>query len=355
MGGAVTYANRVAEGLDLYRVSCPIGVVLIIFEARPDAAVQIAALAMKSGNALLLKGGKEAQRSNAALVAAMASALCEVGLPEACIQGVDTRTEVAELLKLDSYIDLVIPRGSNALVRSIKDASRIPVLGHADGICSVYVDEHADVEKGVKICVDSKTQYSAACNAMETLLVHDKIKDVFLPRLVEGLSAHEGTQFRADSACAPLLPADRTKAATEGDFDEEFLCLTMAVRAVPSVDAAIEHINQHGSHHTDTIVTEDRSVAEAFLRRVDSSGVFHNASTRFADGFRFGFGAEVGISTNRVHARGPVGLEGLVIYKYRLYGDGHTVGEFSGTDPKRQYIHERLTGVSRVEDIASGV
>merc|ERR1740121_1612145 len=234
------------------------------------------------------------------------------------------------------------------------DASRIPVLGHADGICSVYVDEHADVQKAVNICVDSKTQYSAACNAMETLLVHDKVKDDFLPRLGKVLTGHKGVQFRADPACALLLPADITKAATDADFDEEFLCLTMAVRVVPSVDAAIEHINQHGSRHTDTIVTEDRAVAEAFLRRVDSAGVFHNASTRFADGFRFGFGAEVGISTNRVHARGPVGLEGLVIYKYRLYGDGHTVAEFGGSEPKRRFAHERLQGATCVDDIARG-
>lgn len=350
--GEVTYANRVSEGLDLYRVTCPIGVLLIIFEARPEAAVQIATLAIKSGNALMLKGGREAQRSNAALVGAMAAALNEVGLPDGCIQGVDTRTEVAELLKLDAYIDLVIPRGSNALVRSIKDASRIPVLGHADGICSVYVDEHADMEKAVKICVDSKTQYAAACNAMETLLVHEKVKDIFLPRLAEGLTGKDAS-FKADTDCAKLLPAGCTQEATEADFDEEFLCHTMAVRAVPSVDVAIEHINAHGSHHTDTIVTESKTVAEAFLRRVDSAGVFHNASTRFADGFRFGFGAEVGISTNRVHARGPVGLEGLVIYKYRLYGDGHTVGEFSGPEPKRRFLQQRLDGVSRIEDLGA--
>jgi len=349
--GEVTYANRMSEGLDLYRVTCPIGVLLIIFEARPDAAVQIAALAMKSGNALLLKGGKEAQRSNAALVAAMGAALKEVGLPEGCIQGVDTRTEVSELLKLDSYIDLVIPRGSNALVRSIKDASRIPVLGHADGVCSVYVDEHADLDKAVRICADSKTQYAAACNAMETLLVHEKVREAFLPRLADALRASEGVRFKADAACLPHLPASMAEAAVEADFDEEFLCHTMAVRAVPSASAAIEHINAHGSHHTDAIVTEDAGTAEEFLQRVDSAGAFHNASTRFADGFRYGFGAEVGISTNRVHARGPVGLEGLVIHKYRLYGSGHTVGDYSEPAPKRRFVHQRLDGVKRVDDI----
>jgi len=350
--GQVTYANRVSEGLDLYRVTCPIGVLLIIFESRPDAAVQIASLAMKSGNALLLKGGREAQRSNAALVIAMAAALQEAGLPEGCIQGVDTRTEVSELLKCDKDIDLVIPRGSNQLVRSIKDNTRIPVLGHADGICAVYVDEHADLDKAVKVCVDSKTQYCAACNAMETLLVHEKVAAEFLPRLGSALEGVDGVRFKADAATLPHLPSACSEAVVEADFDEEFLCHTMAVRAVPSADAAIDHINLHGSQHTDCVVTEDAGVAESFMRRVDSAGVYHNASTRFADGFRYGFGAEVGISTNRVHARGPVGLEGLVIHKYRLYGDGHTVAEFGGPEPKRSFAHERIQGATCVDDIA---
>lgn len=349
--GQVTYANKVSEGLDLYRVTCPIGVLLIIFESRPEAAVQIAGLAMKSGNALLLKGGKEAQRSNAALVTAMAAALQEVGLPEGCIQGVDTRTEISELLKCDKDIDLVIPRGSNELARSIKDATRIPALGHADGICAVYVDERADLEKAVKICVDSKTQYCAACNSMETLLVHEKVAAEFLPKLGEAMRSIEGVHFKADATTLPLLPAELSEAVTDADYDEEFLCHTMAVRAVPSVDAAIEHINCHGSQHTDAVVTEDSGVAADFMRRVDSAGVYHNASTRFADGFRYGFGAEVGISTNRVHARGPVGLEGLVIHKYRMYGDGHTVAEFGGSEPKRQFVHEKLQGVETTAGI----
>lgn len=349
--GDVSYANRVSDGLDLYRVSCPIGVLLVIFEARPDAAVQIASLAIKSGNALLLKGGKEAQRSNAELVKTMDKAIQSVGLPAGSIQSIDTRAEVADLLKLDQFIDLVIPRGSNELVRSIKDASRIPVLGHADGICAVYVDEGADLDKAVKVVVDSKTQYPAACNAMETLLVHDNLASAFLPRLGSALSAVEGVRFKADAACEPHLPPGQTEPAAEADFREEFLNLTMAVKAVPSVDAAIEHINAHGSGHTDVIVTEDKVAAESFLRRVDSAGVFHNASSRFADGFRFGFGAEVGISTNRIHARGPVGLEGLVIYKYRLYGDGHAVAEFSGEEASRRFSHERIHGVTRVREV----
>jgi len=283
----------------------------------------------------------------------MAAALAEVGLPEACIQGVHSRTAVADLLKLDQYIDLVIPRGSNALVRSIKDNTRIPVLGHADGICAVYVDERADLEKAVKVVVDSKTQYCAACNSMETLLVHERIAADFLPRLGAAMAEHAGARFKADPASLPLLPPDLTEPAAEADFDEEFLCLTMAVRTVPSLDVAVAHINEHGSQHTDCIVTEDKECAESFLRRVDSAGVFHNASTRFADGFRFGFGAEVGISTNRIHARGPVGLEGLVIYKYRLYGDGHTVGEFGGPEPKRRFTHERLPCPPRIEEVVA--
>eukprot|EP00439_Symbiodinium_sp_Y106_P068333 s1013_g11.t1 len=298
--GQVTYANKVAEGLNLYRLTCPIGVLLIIFEARPDAAVQIASLAMKSGNALLLKGGKEAQRSNAALVTAMSAALQDVGLPADCIQGVDTRTEVAELLKQEKYIDLVIPRGSNELVRSIKDASRIPVMGHADGICAVYVDSKADLEKAVKIVVDSKTHYCAACNSMETLLVHEDVCASFLPKLAAALKATDDVHYKADATCLSHLPVALSEPVTEDDFDTEFLCHTMAVKAVASVQEAIDHINSHSSGHTESIVTEDPIIAEAFLSRIDSAGVYHNCSTRFADGFRYGFGAEVGISTNRI-------------------------------------------------------
>lgn len=349
--GQVTYANQVSEGLDLYRLTCPIGVLLIIFEARPDAAVQIASLALKSGNALLLKGGKEAQRSNAALVAAMAAALKDVQLPTDCIQGVDTRTEVSELLKQDKYIDLVIPRGSNELVRSIKDASRIPVLGHADGICAVYVDKQANLEKAVKVVVDSKTQYCAACNSMETLLVHEEVCKEFLPKLADALASKEDVRYKACESCLPLLPKSLTEPVQEEDFDTEFLCHTMAVKAVSSVDEAIGHINSHSSGHTESVVTEDPTCAETFLRRVDSAGVYHNCSTRFADGFRYGFGAEVGISTNRIHARGPVGLEGLVIHKYRLYGNGHTAADFAGAEPSRSYIHKRIEGVAAAAEI----
>ncbi|CAE7636494.1 pro1 [Symbiodinium sp. CCMP2592] len=349
--GQVTYANKVAEGLDLYRLTCPIGVLLIIFEARPDAAVQIASLAMKSGNALLLKGGKEAQRSNAALVTAMSAALQDVGLPADCVQGVDTRTEVAELLRQDKYIDLVIPRGSNELVKSIKDSSRIPVMGHADGICAVYVDSKADLEKAVKIVVDSKTHYCAACNSMETLLVHEDVVQSFLPKLAAALEGKEDVHYKADATCLPLLPAALSEPVAEDDFDTEFLCHTMAVKAVASVQEAIEHINSHSSGHTESIVTEDPVIAETFLSRIDSAGVYHNCSTRFADGFRYGFGAEVGISTNRIHARGPVGLEGLVIHKYRMYGAGHTAAGFSGTSPEHVFLHAPVPGVARVDDI----
>jgi len=306
---------------------------------------------MKSGNALLLKGGKEAQHSNAALVSAMAAALEEVGLPPNCIQGVSTRTEISELLKQDKYIDLVIPRGSNELVRSIKDASRIPVLGHADGICAVYVHEDADLAKAVDIVVDSKTQYCAACNSMETLLVNEKIVSKFLPMLATGLSTKSDVHYKADQICLPFLPPDKTEPATEADFHEEFMCHTFAIKAVDTMEAAIEHINEHSSGHTEVIVTEDAKAAETFMSKIDSAGVYHNASTRFADGFRYGFGAEVGISTNRIHARGPVGLEGLTIHKYRLYGDGHTAAGFGGDSPAHRFLHQSIPGISRTDDI----
>eukprot|EP00439_Symbiodinium_sp_Y106_P080172 s3_g18.t3 len=229
--------------------------------------------------------------------------------------------------------------GSNELVKSIKDASRIPVMGHADGICAVYVDSKADLEKAVKIVVDSKTHYCAACNSMETLLVHEDVVQSFLPKLAAALEGKEDVHYKADATCLPRLPAALSEPVTEDDFDTEFLCHTMAVKAVASVQEAIDHINSHSSGHTESVVTEDPVIAETFLSRIDSAGVYHNCSTRFADGFRYGFGAEVGISTNRIHARGPVGLEGLVIHKYRMYGAGHTAAEFSGTSPEHAFVH----------------
>eukprot|EP00397_Hematodinium_sp_SG-2012_P043815 GEMP01048792.1.p1 GENE.GEMP01048792.1~~GEMP01048792.1.p1 ORF type:complete len:457 (+),score=101.56 GEMP01048792.1:37-1371(+) len=341
--GKITYANQMAPGLALYRVTCPIGVLAIIFEARPDAAVQIGALALKSGNAVLLKGGKEARRSNLAIVETFQAALQECGLSRDAIQMVDTREDVASLLKMDKFIDLVIPRGSNSLVRYIKDNTTIPVLGHADGLCAVYVDAAADLDKAVKIVTDSKMHYPAACNATETLLVHEKVAASFLPMI----ASMEGVTFRADTRSTKHLPEAQTVAATEEDFITEFSSLQLAVKVVDSLKDACAHINACGSHHTDAIVSEDADAQEYFCSTIDSAGVFVNASTRFADGFRFGFGAEVGISTNRIHARGPVGLEGLVLYKYRLYGDGHQAGQFD-TKP---FEHTRLSNIHSVDDI----
>jgi len=333
--GRVTLATRLDDGLELYRVSCPLGVIGVIFEARPEAAVQIASLALKSSNAVILKGGREASRTNEALVEAIREALGEVdGVSPDAVQLLSTREEVREMLDLDRWIDLIIPRGSNELVQFIQESTRIPVLGHADGICSVYLDRDADLEKAVAVSVDAKTHYPAACNACETLLVHRDRLDDLLPAVGAAL-VEAGVELRADEEASARLEA--SPAAAE-DYDTEFLDKVLAVKTVSSLQEAVEHINSHGSHHTDAIVTEDADAAEYFLSRVDSAGVFHNASTRFADGFRFGLGAEVGISTNKTHARGPVGLEGLVIYKYRLYGAGHVAADY---DPGgRKFLHE---------------
>jgi len=336
--GRIDYAVQLDEGLDLYRVSCPLGVLGVIFEARPDAAVQISTLALKSSNAVILKGGREAERTNQALVSAIRDGVGKVsGVPTDSVQLISTREEVRELLDLDHLIDLFIPRGSNELVRSIKAATRIPVLGHADGICSVYVDRSADLGKAVSVVLDSKAQYPAVCNAAETLLVHREALGRVLPELGRALRDAK-VELRADEESRAHLPGSRP--STEEDYRTEFLDLVLAVKTVGSVEEAVEHINSHGSHHTDAIVTEDPAAAEYFLSRVDSAGVFQNASTRFADGYRYGLGAEVGISTSKTHARGPVGLEGLVIYKYKLYGSGQGV---AGYGPgKKSFLHVPL-------------
>lgn len=339
--GKVTLATRLDDGLDIYRVTCPVGVICIIFEARPECCVQISSLCLKSGNAVILKGGKEAAHSNAILVETIREALASVpDMPVDCVQLISSREAVSTLLALDEYVDLVIPRGSNSLVRYVQSNTRIPVLGHADGLCAVYVDEHADADKAVHVVVDAKTNYPAACNAAETLLVHRSLLSTLLPRLGEAL-AKAGVQLRADAECLPHLPPQTTRAAADEDFHTEFLDLTLAVKAVGSVEEAVEHINTHGSRHTDAIVSEDARAAELFMARVDSANVYHNASTRFADGFRYGFGAEIGVSTNKTHARGPVGLEGLMIYKYRLHGSGQGAGDYG--PGKRAYKHEPIT------------
>ena len=334
--GQTTLARELTEGLTLHRVTCPIGVIGVIFESRPDALVQIASLALKSGNAVLLKGGREALRTNDALCEALREAASSVGLPADFAQLMTTREDVAAMLKEDTLIDLIIPRGSNEFVRYIMDNSRIPVLGHADGICHVYVNRAADVDMAVRVAVDSKAQNVAVCNAAETLLVDREIATAFLPKLASAM-VEKGVRLLGDEAARAIVPME---AATEDDWRTEYLDYILSVRVVDGLDAAIEHINRYGSHHTDCIVTADDAAAEAFLTRVDSAGVYRNVSTRFADGFVYGFGAEVGIATGKLHARGPMGLEGLTTYKYRLVGDGHLMAEMkSGA---RAYTHRDL-------------
>lgn len=349
----VTYASELDNGLELYRVSCPIGVLLVIFEARPEVVVNIAALAIKSGNAAILKGGKESNETSQLLSKAIQAALSKTAIPSTYIQAIQTRAEVSALLSLDRYIDLVIPRGSNSLVRNIQNNTRIPVMGHADGLCAVYLDESADVEKAVRIVVDSKTDYPAACNAAETLIVHEKVLATVWPAVAQALIG-AGVELLCDPASLDALTSlskpipnlsDLARPAPSDAYTTEHLSLTLSVLTVVSVAAAISHINSHSSHHTDCIVTESEQAGSTFCRGVDSAGTFVNASTRFADGFRYGFGTEVGISTGRIHARGPVGLEGLVTHKYKMRsisGNGHIVGEFGVGEGKKQYKHAKI-------------
>ncbi|BGO92439.1 hypothetical protein NBRC10512_000513 [Rhodotorula toruloides] len=351
--GQVTYARKLDEGLDLYRVTCPIGVLLVIFEARPEVIVNITALAIKSGNAAILKGGKESIHTQNVMTRVIQSALSTTSLPPAYIQTVSSRSEIASLLSQDRYVDLVIPRGSNSLVRSIQNGTRIPVMGHADGLCAVYVDESAVEKKAINVVVDSKTTYTAACNAAETLLIHDSLLSSLWPRLASAL-LDANIQLRCDPSTLSALSASISsrpsfstlvKPSTDEDYETEFLDLILAVKAVPSCAAAISHINNHSSHHTDAIVTEDEANARAFCRGIDSAGVYVNASTRFADGFRYGFGTEVGVSTGKTHARGPVGLEGLVIYKYQIKStaaEGHGTAVFGSGEGKRPFLHTPL-------------
>jgi len=334
--GRIQCATELSPGLNLYRVACPIGVIGVIFESRPDALVQIACLCLKSGNAVLLKGGREAARTNRALFAALTEGLDAIGVPQGWAGLLESREEVAQMLGLDACIDLIIPRGSNDFVRYIMDNSRIPVLGHADGLCAVYIDRAADIDMAVAVAVDSKTQYVAVCNAAETLLVHREIAPLALPALAHALS-EAGVRLKG---CARTRALISCEAAEDADYDTEYLDYVMTVRIVDSLEEAVAHINTHGSGHTDCIVTADEQAARTFLALVDSAGVFHNCSTRFSDGFRYGLGAEVGVATGKLHARGPMGLEGLCTYKYKLYGEGHTVAEFA--DGRRRFTHRTL-------------
>ena len=335
--GATLSATALDDNLTLYRVSRPIGVIGVIFESRPDALVQISCLGLKSGNAVLLKGGSEAAGTNRILAEIIAQAGREAGMPDGWLHLMETRADVAALLDMDAYIDLIIPRGSNDFVRHIMDNTRIPVLGHADGICHVYVDRTADREMARRIVVDSKTQYVAVCNAAETLLVHAGIADSLLPLLKADLEA-KGVEIRGCERTAEVIAV---QPATEADWQTEYLDLVVSVRVVEGMEAAIDHINRYGSGHTDVIVTTDRSRALRFMDRVDTADVFLNCSSRFSDGFRFGLGAEVGISTNKIHARGPVGLEGLLIYQWRLVGEGQIVADYSGPEG-RSFKHQKL-------------
>jgi len=332
--GRVLLRRQLDEGLVLSRVTCPIGVIGVIFEARPDALVQISCLCIKSGNVAILKGGSETANSNRALFALIHEAAVQAGLPETCLALAESHAQIDELLDCYGLVDLLIPRGSNAFVRHIMDNTKIPVMGHSDGICHIYVDKDADLHKAVPICVDAKCQYTAACNAVETLLVHEDVVGDFLPALAAAY-AERGVTIRGDRRTRSVIACEP---ATEEDWDSEYLALTVSIRVVDSLDQAIDHINRHGSHHTDAIVTEDAAAAERFMSLVDSAGVYQNASTRFADGFRYGFGAEVGISTGKLHARGPVGLDGLVTYKYRLRGEGQVVGDYA---EGRSHFHFR--------------
>jgi glutamate-5-semialdehyde dehydrogenase len=337
--GRVTLHTLLDEGLRLRRVTCPIGVVAAVFESRPDALVQIASLCLKSGNSAILKGGREAARTNRALAALLGDAVSQQGgVPRAALQLLEAREEVEALLSRDDAIDLIVPRGSNEFVRHIKSRSRIPVLGHADGICHLYVDRAADLGMAVALALDAKTQYVAVCNAIETLLVHREIAAAYLPRAAKALR-EKGVELRGCERTRAIL-ADAAP-ATEEDWGTEYLDLILSVRVVDGLEEAVAHINRYGSRHTDAIVTGDAAAARAFMERVDAASVMWNASTRFADGYRYGFGAEVGIATDKIHARGPVGLEGLVIYKYQLSGEGHCVAEYDGEHP-RTFLHRSM-------------
>lgn len=322
----VQLARELDEGLELYRVTCPIGVIGIIFEARPDALVQISSLCLKSGNCAILKGGKETARTNKVLFDIIYQAAVQAGAPQGCMLQAELHNEIDELLSCHETVDLLIPRGSNQFVQYIMNNTKIPVMGHADGVCHIYVDESFEEQKAVPIIVDAKIQYTAACNAVETLLVNRKIAQEFLPVISKALEENH-VKIRGTAEVSEIIPCEIME---EEAFNTEYLDLVISVKLVDNVEEAVEHINRFGSHHTDCIITENEETALTFMQLVDSAGVYRNCSTRFADGFRYGFGAEVGISTGKIHARGPVGLEGLVTYKYKLFGSGQTVGEYAG-------------------------
>lgn len=323
----VIWEKDIAQGINLKKVSCPIGVIGVIFEARPDVISQISALAIKSSNAVILKGGSEAEKTNAAIFKIITSTLSEIDdFPENMINLIFSREDVKIMLDADKYIDLIIPRGSNSLVSFIKSNTKIPVLGHADGICHIYIDEFADISKVVPIIIDAKCQYPSACNSVETVLINRKVKDKILPFLIKSLRENS-VVINSDEEIKQEYSNDINSVVC--DWHKEYGEKILSLKIVENIEEAISHINKFGSGHTDCIITENDLNAEKFMMFVDSAGVYKNISTRFADGFRYGFGAEVGISTNKTHARGPVGLEGLTIYKYKLFGNGDIVNDFT--------------------------
>ena len=327
------------ENLNLHQVSCPIGVIGAIFESRPDAVPQISSLCLKSGNSVILKGGREAHNSNKVLVALLTEAIKKTnGVPEEAVQMIETRSEVRDMLKEEKNINLIVPRGSNDFVKYIQDNTKIPVLGHSEGICHNYIDKEANLDKALRIALDSKLQYPAACNAMENLLVHQDVASKIIPQLVEKFLEKKVVLLGCEKSCVistDLLPV------LKNEWDKEYNDLKLSIKIVENLDEAIAFINEHGSGHTDTIITENIEAVGKFMNEVNSASVMCNASTRFADGFRYGFGAEIGISTNKTHARGPVGLEGLVIYKYRVYGNGQIVSDYSGENA-RSFTHKPI-------------
>ena len=335
--GKARERRELDDGFILEKVAFPLGVIGMIFESRPDALVQIAGLAIRSGNGIILKGGKEAQNSNRALIEVIKKATADSEISDGWILGIESHSDVDVLLKAEGYVDLLIPRGSNAFVKHVMENTMIPVMGHADGICSIYVDKSADLDLAVKVVTDSKIQYPAACNAVETILVHESIAKEFLPLLKASFDEH-GVIVHGDDATRKIINVDK---ADESDYSREYLSLECAMKVVSSIDEAIDHISCHGSGHTDAIMTNDKDAERRFFTEVDSADVFSNCSTRFADGFRFGLGAEVGISTSKLHARGPVGLEGLTTTKWLLRGNGEIVSEYSGKNGK-SFKHKEL-------------
>jgi glutamate-5-semialdehyde dehydrogenase len=334
--GSTLSSTELDSGLELYKVSCPIGVIGVIFESRPDALVQISSLCLKSGNSVLLKGGSEAKETNKILAEIINSASLEANIEKGWIQLLETRNDVNEMLALDEYIDLIIPRGSNEFVQYIMNNSNIPVLGHADGICHVYIDKEADIDMAINVAVDSKCQYVAVCNAAETFLIHADVAETVLPKLADKLAEHSVEIFGCDKtqkiiSCSP---------ATEESWKTEYLDYKVSIKVVADITEAILHINTYGSGHTESIVTKNASQAELFMNLADSGNVFWNCSTRFSDGFRYGLGAEVGISTNKIHARGPVGLEGLLIYKWKVKGSGQVADDYA--TGKATFTHNPL-------------